>query len=838
MVVMSCRHHMWPEAAHQSRAGATRIGRWKPQFEQQSKIIDIVVAEGKKLRKCSKRLRTVNSAEHKNQCGIFFSSWFSAKGVNVMRPAESEMVTQYPSYSAHETQVVQITGLGSAAEVALALVICNNIAIIDGLLVMSFCTSTAPKPIHNQVDGLLKVEIENGAILKLVECFVSHDIDRHSCAYESIYVRAANAHCHTWLFASERTKCKIDKNYHVHVEGKLCNSKPIHSTGTNETPSTSSTGTTESPSTSSKGTTKTPSTSSTGTTETPSTSSTGTTETPSTSSTGTTETPSTSSTGTTESPSTSSKGTTKTPSTSSTGTTETPSTSSTGTTKTPSTSSTGTTETPSTSSTGTTETPSTSSTGTTETPSTSSTGTTETPSTSSTGTTETPSTSSTGTTETPSTSSTGTTETSSVGSTATTKPTPTTKSTADTSRPTSITPSTSPATTSPNATTTLVKTTATTIQTATPTTTRSNTTTTTATNPCQNGGIWDGKDCKCTDSYSGTYCEFVKDNIEIETVEATINASVKITNQLYSDKLKDNKSEEFKAFSDNFEEQMNIIYRGIEGYSGVRILSIRNGSIVVDHDVIITVSNSEFSPDFLTDTVKEIEKNLKNTTCTNSTGAAGNCTGFEFDKSHATVEEAVVTDDCASLVPKNLKQYYKLILTDNKAICASICNEARTDTLKCGNGKCGMTSNGPNCYCVMTGDYWYFGDFCNIKIHKNGLIGGLSTTVILLILGLLAFTVYLGWFRKDTKKFLRKREDEQSKIISEKWAEDDWAWHNPETITVDNREATGFDAPTGEGELYTNSMISMKPVLESIFTAEEVKIQRPQFNAYGSTSQL
>ncbi|XP_067879686.1 mucin-17-like [Heterodontus francisci] len=264
---------------------------------------------------------------------------------------------------------------------------------------------------------------------------------------------------------------------------------------------------------------------------------------------------------------------------------------------------------------------------------------------------------------------------------------------------------------------------------------------------------------------------------------------------------------------------MNIIYRGIEGYSGVRILSIRNGSIIVDHDVIITVSNSEFSPDFLTDTVKEIEKNLKNTTCTSSTG--GNCTGFQFDKSHATVEEAVVTDDCASLVPKNLKQYYKLILTDNKAICASICNEARTDTLKCGNGKCGMTSNGPNCYCFMTGDYWYFGDFCNIKIHKNGLIGGLSTTVILLILGLLAVTVYLVWFRKDTKKFLRKREDEQSKIILEKWAEDDWEWHSPETITVDNREATGFDAPTGEGELYTNSMISMKPVLESIFTAEE-----------------
>ncbi|XP_067879674.1 mucin-17-like [Heterodontus francisci] len=187
----------------------------------------------------------------------------------------------------------------------------------------------------------------------------------------------------------------------------------------------------------------------------------------------------------------------------------------------------------------------------------------------------------------------------------------------------------------------MVKTTATTIQTTTPTTTRSTTTTTTATNPCQNGGIWNGKKCECTDSYSGTYCEFVKDSIEIETVEATINASVKITSETYSDKLKDNKSEEFKAFSDNFEEQMNIIYRGIEGYSGVRILSIRNGSIIVDHDVIITVSNSEFSPDFLTDTVKEIEKNLKNTTCTNSTGAPksenSQSAGLEYKSSSNTL---------------------------------------------------------------------------------------------------------------------------------------------------------------------------------------------------------
>ncbi|GCB77968.1 hypothetical protein scyTo_0020632, partial [Scyliorhinus torazame] len=259
---------------------------------------------------------------------------------------------------------------------------------------------------------------------------------------------------------------------------------------------------------------------------------------------------------------------------------------------------------------------------------------------------------------------------------------------------------------------------------------------------------------ECRENYNGPLCEFVTDTIEVENVEATVNVSVRITSQKYSDNLKDNTSDTFKTFSLDFEQQMDIIYDDIDGYKGVKITSIRNGSIIVDHDVIITVTDSEeFSPDYLAETVKKIEKSLKNTTCTNSTG--GNCTGFTFDSSQATVQEAVITDVCGSLVPDNLKQYYKLTFTNNKAICASICHQARNDSLKCGTGKCGMTNNGPKCYCDLTDGYWYFGDFCTIAIHKNGLIGGLSAALILLFLGLLALTVYVTWFKKTTKEDLR-----------------------------------------------------------------------------------
>ncbi|XP_078057004.1 mucin-17-like [Mustelus asterias] len=312
------------------------------------------------------------------------------------------------------------------------------------------------------------------------------------------------------------------------------------------------------------------------------------------------------------------------------------------------------------------------------------------------------------------------------------------------------------------------------------------------TTPCQNGLIWNGMNCECQDYYSGPFCEYVADIIEIETIEATVNVSVRIISEKYSDNLKNNTSNEFKSFSQEFE-KMNTIYRDIKGYKELRITSIRNGSLIVDHEIIINRTNSaEFSPEKLTDAVEKIVKNLTIITCTNS--IEGNCSGFEFDSSQATVQEAVITDDCGSLVPKNLKQYYKLILTNPKPICASICHEARNDPVKCGNGKCGMTNNGPKCYCDMTDVYWYFGGSCNILIHKNGLISGLSVAVILLLLGHLALTVYKAWFQKATKQRLGKREDERNKII--KWEDGNSEWHNPEAITVANREAIGFDRNT------------------------------------------
>ncbi|XP_041034677.1 uncharacterized protein LOC121272217 [Carcharodon carcharias] len=602
-----------------------------------------------------------------------------------------------------------------------------------------------------------------------------------------------------------------------HLPNKTTSTPPIKTIKTTSTPTTE---TSKSPSTP---TTETSKTTSTPTTETSKTTSTPTTETCKTTSTPTTETSETTSTPTTETSKTTSTPTTETSKTTSTPTTETSKTTSIPTTETSKTTSTPTTETSKSRSTPTTETSKSRSTPTTETSKTTSTPTTETSKTTSTPTTETSKTTSTPTTETSKTTSTPTTDstktTPSIITTETITPTPTTQitthipkstpttilttetiqptrtsTTTHTIRPVSTSTSASPTTIPTTTTTKQIKTTAaTTRPTTVAPTTRISTTTDDHDHRCKNGGTWDEDDeeCDCPDDYYGDHCEYVHENVEIETVEATVNAAVRIKNQNFSDNLNDNTTEEFKKFSRDFKQQMNIIYNGIKGYKCVRIINIRNGSIIVDHDVVIKITNSaELSPGYLNETAKKIENKLKNTTCDNSIG--GSCTGFQFDSSYVKVQESGIPDPCGSRVPENLKQYYQLIFIKNKAICASICHEARNDSVKCENGKCGMENDGPRCYCDVSDDYWYYGDLCDIAFHKNGLIAGLSVTLTLLLLGLLTLIVYIVWFRKATKEDLRKREDEKNKIISEKWKDGDFEWDNPEAIIVANTETTDF----------------------------------------------
>ncbi|XP_072905099.1 mucin-17-like [Hemitrygon akajei] len=340
-------------------------------------------------------------------------------------------------------------------------------------------------------------------------------------------------------------------------------------------------------------------------------------------------------------------------------------------------------------------------------------------------------------------------------------------------------------------------------------------------NPCQNGGIWDDDDdeCDCPDPYEGTYCERIDDEIEVDEVEASVDVTLRITNQNFSAELENESSPEYKNFSKDFANQMDIIYSTVEGYKGVKITKIRQGSIIVDHEVLLAMSTSEgFSEEVLNKTVENIQASLKN-----SSSAGGN-NGFVFDNSSITVKKPALKDNCTALVPGKASKYYKLVFTEKKAVCVSICDSARNDSMKCGNGMCGMTNNGPLCYCDVSRDYWYFGVHCDYAIHKNGLIAGLSVTLIVLVLGLLAITIYNMKFRRTIKQFESKG-DELKKEIMDKWDDDEWEWSNPGTDIVIEESTENLDGSIVEEESCTSS----ESYLTSIPTGE-LKIRRPKMN--------
>ncbi|XP_062904809.1 mucin-3A-like [Mobula hypostoma] len=273
-------------------------------------------------------------------------------------------------------------------------------------------------------------------------------------------------------------------------------------------------------------------------------------------------------------------------------------------------------------------------------------------------------------------------------------------------------------------------------------------------NPCQNGGTWDDDDdeCDCPDPYEGDYCERIDDDIDVDEVEAGVDVTLRITSRNFTKDLEDKESPEYKDFSKDFENQMDNIYRSVEGYRGLKIIKIRKGSIIVDHEVLLAMNTSEgFSDAVLNKTVENIKTSLKN-----SNSAGGN-NGFEFDTSSITVKKPVLKDNCTSSVPGNAGKYYKLVFTAKGARCVSVCDSARNDSMKCGSGMCGMTNDGPLCYCDVSQDYWYFGVHCDHTIHKNGFIAGLSVTLIVLVLGLLAIIIYNMKFRRTIKQFESKR---------------------------------------------------------------------------------
>nr|XP_048289968.1 mucin-17 [Myodes glareolus] len=339
---------------------------------------------------------------------------------------------------------------------------------------------------------------------------------------------------------------------------------------------------------------------------------------------------------------------------------------------------------------------------------------------------------------------------------------------------------------------------------------------------CQNGGTWDGLKCQCTSLFQGPRCEEVVESFETESiVTATVEVTVRVTSQNFSEKLNDQESKEFKDFNKTFSEQMAIIYEKIPEYGGVVIKELRSGSIIVDYDVIL---KTQYTPDY-EDVLQEIKSNVQEKII-NATevqvSANNNCTGYLlcFDARDTEVQDisGIITpeEECRRQAGEEYKQYVLAEQKGEKWLCYTACSAGYNASLDCHYGKCQLQRSGPRCLCLTTDTHWYSGETCDWGIQKSLVYGLVGAGVAVLLVVLIILAVFSFHYRGKAQR-------EHSRVTQmQKWNEEEGrtpgAFHN---IGFDHNE---------EREDYINlgSVYSNFDALRNINPEEKIQIQRPQ----------
>ncbi|KAG8509885.1 Mucin-17, partial [Galemys pyrenaicus] len=252
---------------------------------------------------------------------------------------------------------------------------------------------------------------------------------------------------------------------------------------------------------------------------------------------------------------------------------------------------------------------------------------------------------------------------------------------------------------------------------------------------CDNGGTWDGIKCLCTEQYTGQKCQDVVPSIDLkppEIIEAQVEVTVTVTSQNFTEDLKNESSQAFKTFEKHFKEravyhcqlgpaaaadplptllslqhplafQMAAIYSNIPEYQGVKIIKLSQGSVVVEHEVILKTNYTLEYQEVLKNVTETVEKTIttateKNDNCT--AGSAGIC----FKPEATKVQDFTVTNydpekECKERAGEGLRDYFYVEYKDKQPNCINECTPNFNRSINCNMGKCQMMAyRGPQCY--------------------------------------------------------------------------------------------------------------------------------------------
>ncbi|XP_054662658.1 mucin-3B-like [Grus americana] len=371
---------------------------------------------------------------------------------------------------------------------------------------------------------------------------------------------------------------------------------------------------------------------------------------------------------------------------------------------------------------------------------------------------------------------------------------------------------------------------------------------------CQNGGTYDGIKCLCTPYFYGDLCQFSTNSIETAlpfpgTILANVGLVVTVTNFNYTEELQDTQSETYRNFEEHFRREIKKIYGNIPGYEGVKIISLKPGSIVVDHQIFFTMMNSSNMMENFEEITKNLVERLEETVA-NQGACLHNSSILCLTVSPNPIvrnmtETSSVNEICWLRAPSNYRDFYYLVIVEDVIHCITNCTPNMPTTMDCHYGQCHITRAGPQCFCQDEALYWYTGARCSGRVSKLATGLGLVATVLLIACIVLAVMLV----RSRRRKY---RLSDSLPYAGGNWYEEDsFTWHSPDGFLYRNM---GAQSAVGEpqpqfGVMETNALgrpprqptaprhhpsvagegpHKFTPSLELVDTSNPMKISRPK----------
>ncbi|XP_011815434.1 PREDICTED: mucin-12-like [Colobus angolensis palliatus] len=346
---------------------------------------------------------------------------------------------------------------------------------------------------------------------------------------------------------------------------------------------------------------------------------------------------------------------------------------------------------------------------------------------------------------------------------------------------------------------------------------------------CQEGQIWNGKQCVCPQGYVGYQCLSPLESFLVETPEklnATLGMTVKVTYRNFTEQMNDLSSQEYQNFNNLFKNRMDVVLTGddLPQYRGVNIRKLLNGSIVVKNDVILEADYTSEYEELFENLVEIVKAKIMNETKAAHHHDRDFCREaiLCYSGEDTFVDSSVTLgfdfqEQCTQKAAKEYAQFYYADVLDGKLACVNKCTKGTKSQMNCNLGICQLQRSGPRCLCPNTDTHWYWGETCEWNIAKSLVYGIVGAVVAVLLLSLIILVIL---FSLSQRKLHRQQYDMPQE------------WRNEGTPGTFQKTAIWEDQNLRESRFgLENAYNNFRPTLETVDSGTELHIQRPEMVA-------